>query len=210
MILTERDIDILTMLTSRVRLLALRMVFEVFGVAECSQRHGLKRRIRSLVQSRLIDAHWVNAQPVPELRRPLLVWMPGQDEPDVERISSAARNRPVLEPAPTLVLTATGFSANLMGSTAVGLPRLEQLDHDLRLAAVYVHYRQRHPQLASQWIGEHVLPKAGFQIKDPDAFLCDANGRVRRVIEAAGRYSTEQVRSFHDHCSEHDLPYEMW
>jgi hypothetical protein len=44
----------------------------------------------------------------------------------------------------------------------------------------------------------------------PDAFLVDAAGRVRRVIESAGRYDAAQVESFHEHCVESDLPYELW
>jgi len=64
--------------------------------------------------------------------------------------------------------------------------------------------------LASLWLGEHALSKAGFRVKDPDAFLVDANRRVLKVIESAGRYGPQQVQSFHDHCVEFDLSYELW
>jgi hypothetical protein len=66
------------------------------------------------------------------------------------------------------------------------------------------------PELAALWMGEHGMPKAGYRIKDPDAFLCGESGQVLRVIESAGRYSVEQVQSFHEHCEVHDLPYELW
>jgi hypothetical protein len=98
----------------------------------------------------------------------------------------------------------------LFGSTAGGSLSLPHLDHDLRLASLYVHYRRHFPDWARLWIGEHALPKAGYRIKDPDAFLQDKTGRVLRVIESAGRYSSWQVESFHEHCVENQLSYELW
>ena len=59
-----------------------------------------------------------------------------------------------------------------------GAHTADMTEHDLRLASVYVHYRQCHPQCARLWIGEHILPKAGYRIKDPDAFLRDADGTI--------------------------------
>jgi hypothetical protein len=102
------------------------------------------------------------------------------------------------------------LAASVFGSTAGKLPPVEHRDHDLRLAAVYVHYCMTFPQLAQLWIGEHALPKAGYRIKDPDAFLRDDAGRFVRVIESAGRYGATQLRSFHEHCFEFDLSYELW
>ena len=40
--------------------------------------------------------------------------------------------------------------------------------------------------------------------------LVDVAGRMRRVIESAGRYDPEQIETFHEHCFEYDLPYELW
>jgi hypothetical protein len=107
------------------------------------------------------------------------------------------------------VCVATPLAANLLGSTARGLPPREHRDHDLRLASIYTAYRLQRPKLAQLWVGEHGLPKAGFRIKDPDAFLCNG-GKVLRVIESAGRYSEWQVEKFHEHCESNELPYELW
>ena len=57
---------------------------------------------------------------------------------------------------------------------------------------------------------EDVFPKAGFRIKNPDAFLLDDSGKPMRVVESAGRYGIPQIESFHQHCVERDLPYELW
>ena len=59
-------------------------------------------------------------------------------------------------------------------------------------------------------MGEAARPKAGFRIKDPDAFLIDAAGKVRRVIESGGKYEPDRVEAFHDHCVTEGLPYELW
>jgi hypothetical protein len=67
-----------------------------------------------------------------------------------------------------------------------------------------------HPESAARWVGEHVLPKAGHRIKDPDAFIRNDQGEVLCVIESAGRYSADQVESFHEHCVENNLPYQLW
>jgi hypothetical protein len=108
------------------------------------------------------------------------------------------------------VCVATPVTANLFASSAFRLPRLEHRDHDVLLSSVYVHYRLHHPESAKAWIGEHVLPKAGYRIKDPDAFLRTDDGRIIRVIEAAGRYSAEHIEDFHEHCVDYELPYELW
>jgi hypothetical protein len=102
------------------------------------------------------------------------------------------------------------MSANLFGSSAGELSTLLHRDHDLLLAEVYVHYCRHSPQLAARWLGEDVFPKAGFRVKDPDAFLFADDGRPERVIESAGRYGRAQVQAFHEHCIEFDLPYELW
>ena len=111
---------------------------------------------------------------------------------------------------PTEVYTASRQAANLFAGDSHGLPALEHRDHDLLLADAYVAYRTNRPEEAARWIGEDFLPKAGFRIKDPDAFLIDDSGRPMRVVESAGRYNRKQIASFHDHCQTLSLPYELW
>ncbi len=54
------------------------------------------------------------------------------------------------------------------------------------------------------------MPVAERGVKNPDAFLIDNRGEPRRVIESAGAYSQMQVESFHRHCQQAGLPYELW
>lgn len=207
--LTRRDLDLLDALTLRVRLLTIAQVAHIFWPAR-SKQHRTRHRLSQLESFGFVEIHCFNAHPLLPVQKPLFAWQPGEDEPDCERIALQCRER-WQEPAiPQTVCVAGALAANLFGSTSRGVPPREHRDHDLRLACVYAAYRQQHPRLSALWRGEHGLPKAGYRIKDPDAFLCAEGGRRLRVIESAGRYSAAQVQSFHDHCETHELPYELW
>ena len=209
MTLTDRDLDLLRTLTLRSPMLRLHHVAQVWW-PKAQTTDPVFRRLICLQDARFLEVHRINAHPPLPDQQPLFVWQPGADDPDPERVSQQARQR-WNQPAPSsVVCVAARRAASLFGSTACGLPVLEHRDHDLRLGDAFVHYRQTAPQLAACWIGEDALPKAGYRIKDPDAFLQDAQGRVFRVIESAGRYRPAQVESFHEYCHELSLPYELW
>lgn len=207
--LTRRDLDLLDVLTLRVRLLTIPMAARLWWPGGRNVRLA-RRRLEQLAQSGFIEFHGFNAHPLLPVTAPIFAWRPGIDDPDCERIAAHCRARWVQPARLTAVCVATPLAANLFGSTARGVPPREHRDHDLRLACVYAAYRQQQPRLATLWTGEHGLPKAGYRIKDPDAFLCAADGRVLRIIESAGRYNAKQVQSFHDHCEANELAYELW
>lgn len=200
--------DLLESLTRRVSILSLDLV--AAGWWPGDQQRVLRRRLLRIESTGLAELHIINAHPLLPVDRPLLAWRPGDDDPDSEQVSLATRERWSRPAVPTAVCVASALLANMLGSTAGGLPPLEHRDHDLRLASVYIHYRQHSPHLAGLWIGEHARPKAGYRIKDPDAFLIDAAGRVLCIVESAGRYGPQQVESFHEHCVENELAYELW
>ena len=207
--LTARDLDVLDVLTLRVRLLTVRQIAELWWPEGQNLRQA-QRRMERLAAADLVELHRVNAHPLLPVTTPLFGWMPGVEEPDCDQVAAMCRDRWNKAAVPMTVCVAAPLAANLMGSTAYGVPKREHRNHDLRLAAVYVAYRLQRPKLAAQWVGEHGLPKAGHRIKDPDAFLRDPQGNVLRLIESAGRYGIQQVQSFHDHCEANSLPYELW
>jgi len=207
--MTSRDMDLLDALTLRVRLLTLRQVTELWWPTGENQRCA-RRRLESLAAADLIEIHRVNAHPLLPVTNPLFAWKPGEVEPDFEQMAGKCRNRWNRPAMPMTVCVAGRLAANLMGSTARGVPHRDHRNHDLRLASVYAAYRQQRPRLAAFWIGEHGLPKAGYRIKDPDAFLRQPDGKLLRVIESAGRYNARQIQNFHDHCEANELPYELW
>lgn len=206
---TRRDMDIVETLTRRVRVLSLTQISAIWWAAAGSHR-VTRRHLRRLVSGNLIVRTTVNAVPVQSVDRPLFNWRQGKREPDPRRVSTDARRRWNQAPVPTEVYLASRRAANLFGSTAGHLPHVEQIDHDLLLAEVYVLYRRDRPAEVDFWIGEDTLPKAGYLIKDPDAFLVSREGVTTRVIESAGAYSPKQIESFHQHCLEQSLPYELW
>ena len=209
MTLTPRDHELLETLTLRVRMLSVRHVASGWWPMTHSTETA-QRRLRRLEEARLLELHRINAHPPLQADSPLFAWQPGDNEPDSRTVSDHARHRWNQPAQPTEICVASPLAAGLFGSTARGLPHQEHRDHDLRLADVFVRYRNQASHLAAVWVGEHALPKAGYRIKDPDAFLQDQQGRILRVIESAGRYSPAQVESFHEYCAELSLPYELW
>jgi hypothetical protein len=207
--LTSRDLDIIESLTRRVRLLSLDQITAVWWAEQGSAR-VVRRRLGRLVDRRLLATATINAHPLLHPEVPLFAWEPGEEEPDFEAVARRARVRWTLAAVPTEVYWATPVAASMYASGAHGLASVIHRDHDLLLSDVYVHYRTLRPDEACAWLGEDALPKAGYRVKDPDAFLFDDAGRVRRVIESTGRYGTAQVRAFHDYCAELETPYELW
>lgn len=209
MTITERDLDLLETLTLRVPMLTLRQTAELWWPEARSQR-AARQRLALLAKSGWIQQHTVNVHPPLATLRPLFAWKPGAEDPDAERIACESRARWFQPARPTEVCVASPRAAGLFGSTARGLPSLEHRDHDLRLAAVYVHYRHALPRLATLWVGQSARPKAGYRLKDPDALLRHDKGRIRRAIQVAGRWNAAQIESFHEYCVDSDLPYELW
>lgn len=206
---TTRELDIVETLTRRVRLLSLSQLGRVWW-PEASSHRVVRLAMRRLLHAELILRSVINAHPLLVIKGPLLAWMPGQDAPDSTAIGNRIKSRWHGAAEPIEVYWPSPLAANLFGSTARDLPALLHRDHDLLLSEVYVLYRTQRPQLATRWLGECVFPQSGFRLKDPDAFLFGDDGRPARVIESAGRYGVAQVESFHEHCLEHDLPYELW
>lgn len=199
---TQTEFDIVQTLTNRIRLCAASQTIRIWQDAPA--------KLQRLVNAGIIEQYTINTHPLLNPTVPLVAWLPGKPEPDFKTISMAARTRWKSAAVSTEVFAASRQAANLFGSDSHGMPPIEHRDHDLLLADVYTFYREQRPEVAARWIGEDFFPKAGFQIKDPDAFLMDDDGKLRCVIESAGRYSTQQVASFHDYCVVHDLPYELW
>ena len=209
LLFTRVELDLVKSLTRCVRILEFSQLSAGWWPAVRRPR-GIAQQLTRLQSQGLLETFCINAHPLLSVDRPLYAWQPGIDEPDFDTISDAARERWCRPAVPTMVCVAKPLAANLFGSGGYGLPPQEHRDHDLRLAAVYLHYRQKHARLAKMWIGEHALPKAGYRVKDPDAFLIDKAGQKLRVVESAGRYSAQAVESFHEHCVENCLSYELW
>jgi hypothetical protein len=152
----------------------------------------------------------VNVHPTRELSGPVVRWKPDEPDPDAETTSVALQARWTEPARPTTVYTASPTAAGLFGCTGGELSELTHRDHDLLLGEVFVTYLRGEPEAARRWVGETARPKAGYRVKDPDAFLLDEAGSTLRVIESGGKYDADRVASFHEHCAERRLAYELW
>lgn len=206
--LTPRDLDLLATLTCRAPVLRSAQAARLGWPPHV--RRAPRKRLRRLARAGWLRPLVLNAHPPLTVQKPLAAWKPGKPAPDPERISRRARER-WSEPArPTEVWVADRAAEALFGGAAARLDTLEHLDHDLQLAAVYVHYREHHPRLSAQWMSQHVLSQARLRIKAPAVLLREKDGRIRRVIEALGRDSPAEIERFHELCVEQALPYELW
>lgn len=207
---TPRDLDIVETLAAKVCLLTAGQIARGWWEpSKCREEHA-RARLRRLTRAGLLCSYRVNAHPMWELRGPVVRWKPGEPDPDAGAASGALQARWTEPARPTTVYTASPAAAGLFGCTGGELPELTHRDHDLLLGEVFVTYRRSDPDAARRWVGEATRPKAGYRVKDPDAFLLDREGKTIRAIESGGKYGPERVEAFHEHCAGHRMPYELW
>lgn len=206
---TSRDLEIVEALTTKVTVLSLVQIANHWWQPSKRQRDNASRRLQAMERSGLVERRLMNAHPLLRQQEPLATWEPGEQDPDFDSLVAATHSRYRETPIPYVVFSASPLAANLFGSY-LARPKPMQLTHDMHLGEVYLWYRHERPEQARQWLGEHVFGKAGFKVKDPDAFICDSSGQPTRVIEHGGRYSLQQIWDFHLHCQQRGLPYELW
>lgn len=207
---TPRDLDIVETLAAKVRLLTAGQVARGWwGLGKPHEQHA-RTRLRRLARAELLCSYRVNVHPMWELRAPVVRWQPGAPDPDAEATATALQARWTEPARPTTVYAASPAAAGLFGCSGGALPDLTHRDHDLLLGEVFVTYLRSEPEVARRWVGEAARPKGGYRVKDPDAFLLDEAGRTLRVVESGGKYDAERVASFHEHCAERRLAYELW
>lgn len=207
--LTDRDLDLFETLTWRIRVAAVSQVVELLW-PDVKGRTTPRNRLNKLAATGWLERHRINARLLSTADTPLIAWRPGEDVPDAQQAAARIRERRHIAAAPIDVCVPSARTANLFGSSARSLPRFEHRDHDLRLAAVYCHYRKSRPELARGWIGHHArLPDQHFS-RNPDAVLVDAQDRITRIIESAGEWNAGQIKAFHEFCFDNDLSYEIW
>ena len=205
---TDIELDIVKSLARGVQMLTALQIGRIWLEQDSSAESV--QLMRPLVAARLVQQAIVVAHPALHPKRPILTREPGKPDPNYSRISERILGRWNQPSVVTLVYWASPRTANISGCSVAHLRNVTHRDHNLLLSDVYAYYRVVRPCLAVSCIGENSLPKAGYRIKDPDAFLMDEDGSVLRVVESAGCYSARQVESFHDYCAECSLPYELW
>lgn len=206
-LLTHRDDEILDALTLRVRCLTLSQLAETWWRGS---EPNARRRLRRLEADGLLERMRVNVHPLIAFSEPECAWHPRTPGPDFGAIAYRLQSRWRDAPTPTTIYIATKRAANQFGGFGGRLRHRTQVTHDLHLAGVFLHHRERAPDVVPRWLGEETYREDREGEKLPDAMIVDANGEPELVIEFGGSYDAARVQDFHEDCETRGLPYELW
>lgn len=207
------DSMILEILTWSVRCITLQQLQSVI-TARLSPKTSAAHGVRRLLQSQEVETTQTVIT-VTELVGPLFTWRPGHGAPCYAKLAWALEKRwKSVQPRRATLCWATEKGARRTAGIAGLSRRSVQMDHDLGTAALYTRLWQINPSLAQHWVGEDILrrdyvPRERWLRKIPDAAIYWED-QVQLVIEFGGQYSVERLRRFHEHCRNHQLPYQLW
>jgi hypothetical protein len=206
---TDRDRELLQALSQKVRLFSQRQVAEHLWNGELA---NARRRLKRLEQAGLVTRLTVHARSLPPIETPLLSWRPHEVAPDFGALAYRCQHRwksRAVRSTTAWIVTEAG--ARAFGGVGRGeLTRATQVTHDLGVAAVWLRLRQVAPQWATAWRGEDVMAHTRLGEKLPDGFIVDEQGQIAWIIEFAGAYDTDRIRTVHQDCVERELPYQLW
>ena len=209
MTLTERDQELLLALVCKVRLFSLRQLANHWWNGDMA---NTRRRVKQLGSASLVERITVRSRTQPEYTQPIVVWNPGQPEPNhaaaANHLQQRWKGRAVRESSACI---ATMKAANLFGGRQRDhLKSPLQATHDLGVAAVWLRLHADAPDWAEAWRGEDLLAQTRRGQKLPDSFIVDAEEQVISVIEFGGSYDARRVAEFHRDCDDRGLPYQLW
>jgi len=210
--LTSRDVEILQALTEHVRAFSLPQIARTWWAASKNSVENTGDRLKLLATDKLVELHRAPAHPEIELINPVIDWRPGDPDPDFGPSSYKLQARWNQHPVMTVCVSATRIAMNRFGGHGGRPPREIERTHDIHMAAVYLLYRSRSPEIMSGWIFEERLKQERRREKFerlPDVILRPEGG-PERVIEFGGAYSKAKLTLFHAYCNEKSLPYEVW
>ncbi len=199
--------EILLALTCCVRAFNLRQIADGYFAGNVNKA---RRLLSGLVSQQLLIKNRLPIRELQPLELPLAKWRVGEDAPNFGSLVVTIRSR--WQSAPTKltpIYLAGPSAARMLGYRTIGtLKRPLQASHDLGLAGVYLAVRRDRHQLAMFWYGEDIAPKQLGSV--PDAIYIDGDGNTELAFEFCGLYSVNRLRTFHRHCAERRLSYELW
>ena len=166
-----------------------------------------------LAARNFVERRRINIHPELPLSHPVMIWNPGDQEPDFGAVSYQLKARwgqPLLL---TTFYTATKQTARHFGappSAGGPLKRPHQATHELHVSALYLKTLRVDPAAANAWTLDHQLTRERRKQKRPDAVLKNTDGSDRIALEFGGAYDARRVRLFHEDCLARSLPYELW
>ncbi|WP_146564780.1 hypothetical protein [Posidoniimonas corsicana] len=145
---------------------------------------------------------------------PLYTWAKGDGVPYFRPAAYQLRKR-WRTPGEQLLLYPTDKACRLHGGDCTRPRSQGETDHDLWVASVFLHYRQRdHGGAEGAWVSGDTLRCRGevgvFDGLVPDACLTRADGSIKRVVEIGGKgYGATKLARLHD-CYSQQAAYELW
>ena len=206
--LRGRDLDILEVLSRRVRMLSLDQVAATWWGSTRNATANASRRLSALEGRGLVRRMQAMAHELPELEEPLFAWQPGERTPNLPAVAYRLERRWSSPIRPTVLVAATRSAGSWLGGGGGRRPRESEISHDLGLAALYLRFRDREPARAASWVPEDL-----FDPEEIDGFVPDAvvrEGDRPTLIEFAGAYKKERLQKLHESCERAALPYELW
>lgn len=208
--LTDRDTEILSVLTRRVRVLSDAQIAREWWTGASDPIAAARKSLRRLVNAGLLAHGTGMVHPILPLDAAICIWSPEQPPPDAEKVSYRLKSRWTGVPVASRWFSASDSAASLMGGFGGRVPRPSELTHDIHMAELFLKLQRSEPQTAQTWASESELYSVGLGRNQrlPDAMVRDAVGW--RVIEFGGQYAPPKLRDFHDFCQARSLRYEIW
>lgn len=206
---TNRDRGILVALTFRVRMITPAQAARAWWPSSRTGIEQARRRLSALGAAGFVRRVALLSHPELDLRRPTVVWAPGQTAPAFASVAYRLQKRWAMPIEPCSAFVATRRAANDFGGRAPGLKRPLQATHDLHVTTVYVRCVLDRPELVEEWLSEDILAPSRRGEKLPDAEIVRGD-RTLLVVEFGGAYDAARVERVHRDCVERRVPYELW
>lgn len=206
--LAGRDLEILEVLSRRVRMLSLEQVARTWWGSTRNATTNATRRLAALEGRGLVRRMPAMAHELPGLEEALLTWKPGERTPDLAAIAYRLERRWSSPLRPAVLVAATREAGSWLGGGGGRKPRESEISHDLGLAALYLRFRGKEPGRAAAWVPEDLFDPGELEGFIPDAVVRE--GDRPTLIEFAGAYKKERLQKLHASCERASLPYELW
>lgn len=201
-----------------VRALTFDQTMRLLGVRDAA---NLRRLLRPLLATGLVNVARVLAKAVPDMQEPLLTYSPQANNPGGEvqfkgafpRVLYVAARRWRDVPATLSHCVIASRKAGLLyGVPRSGAPAKQlQCSHDLGVSGCFLAQLQTGRIKAEAWHGEDF---ANFRLgaKTPDAILVGGPMMApQRAIELVGAdYTADKLLAIHRECDARGLAYELW
>lgn len=208
--LTERDAEILSVLTQRVRVLSAEQLGRTWWKGCATPTQQATARMKTLEEAGLVISYRALAHPEIQLPEPVIRWGPGDQEPAFGPASYRLQSRWTKPFVSTTCFVASKRAGRVSGGFGGRRSRTSEQTHDIHLSAVFLRYRAAAPDLVPRWTSEAAIlrNRDHRRGKLPDAMVVD--GDYCRIIEFGGSYGKKKIEAFHNHCLNEDIPYEIW